>query len=222
MGVVAKPRRPVLRRYRSVVGASARRWRQLVAPHFAFLEGHGFRLSATNDSSTWETWVQYTSAISAVRITRSREFARAEVHLIRLVDGQVPAYPIWVTSERMNWALLDNVLEARSPELLQPEAGGLTNPELDRQLAFWASALVTAAPDFLDGDLTAMSEAETIVRQRVSQHPQQVTVWIPDDADSASVAHQMQATKASVPPEVRVVTARYRRGSWRRRPGGAS
>jgi hypothetical protein len=144
------------------------------------------------------------------------------MHLIRLVDGQVPAYPIWVTSDQINWTLLDNVLKARSPDLLQRVAGGLTEPELDRQLAFWASALVTAAPEFLDGDLTAMSEAEKIVRQRVSQHPQQVTVWIPGDADSASVTCQMQAIEASVPPEVRVVTAQYRRGSRRRRPGGAS
>lgn len=204
------------------MGPSARRWRQLAALHFGFLEGHGFRLSATDDSSTWETWVQYTSAISAVRVTRSNEFVRAEVHLIRLVAGQVPAYPIWITSEPVNWALLDNVLQARSPELLQRVTGGLSDPELDRQLAFWASALVTAAPEFLDGDLTAISEVESIVRQRVRQHPQQVTVWIPDDADPASIAHQVQATKASVPPEVSVVTARYERQARRRRPSGAS
>lgn len=102
---------------------------KLVAPSFAFLEAHGFRLSATEDSSAWETW-QYTSAVSAVRVTRSNEFVRADVHLIRLVDGQVPAYPIWITSERMNWALLDNVLEVRTPDLLRQVAGGLFDPEL--------------------------------------------------------------------------------------------
>jgi hypothetical protein len=203
------------------VGASARHWRQLAGPHFAFLEEHGFRLTATDDSSTWETWVQYTSATSAVRVTRSREFARVEVQLIRLVDGQVPAYPIWVTSEPMNWALLDNVLEARAPELLQRAAGGVTGPEVDRQLAFWASALATAAPEFLDGDLAAIADAESIVRQRVSQHPQQVTVWIPDDAEPAGSARQAQSTKATVPPEVRVVTAQYQRKARRRGPGAA-
>jgi hypothetical protein len=204
------------------VGASARHWRQSVSSHFAFLEGHGFRLSATDDSSAWETWVQYTSAVSAVRVTRSNEFVRAEVHLIRLVDGQVPVYPIWITSEPVNWALLDNVLEARTPELLEQVARGLTDPELDRQLAFWASALMTAAPEFLEGDLTAIADAESIVRQRVRQHPQQVTVWIPDDADPDSVAHQVQVTTATVPPEVRVVTARYQRKSKGRRSRAGS
>jgi hypothetical protein len=151
----------------------------MVAPHFAFLEGHGFRLSATDDSSTWETWAHYTSGISAIRVTRSREFVGAEVHLVRLVERQVPAYLIRVTSEPINWALLEMVVGARAPELLQQVAGGITDRELDRQLAFWASALLTVAPEFLGGDLTAISEVETIVRQRVSEHPQHVTVWVP-------------------------------------------
>jgi hypothetical protein len=95
------------------VGASARRWTQLVEPHFSFLQTHAFRPSAADDKSWLETWVEYKSDASAVRVANSREFSRVEVHLIRLVKGVVPAYPIWVTSEPLNWVLLDTIVQAR-------------------------------------------------------------------------------------------------------------
>lgn len=205
------------------MGASARDWTRLVEPHFSFLQAHGFRLSPADDSSWWETWVQYASDASAVRLARSTEFGRVDVHLIRLVDGAVPPYPVWVTSEPLNWVLLDTVLQARSAELFQQVAAqrGLDDSQVERQLAFWASALVSVAPEFLHGDMAAVDEAETIVRERVHQHPQQATVWVPEDAASDLSARQAQATAATVPPEVSVVVRRYRHPRSGRRPAGA-
>lgn len=103
---------------------------------------------------------------------------RVDIDLIRLVNGEVPAYPIWVTKDELNWTLLDNVLEARDRALFEQGValGGLSDDELEHQLAFWASALKTVAPEFPDGDLAALSEAEAIVRARVRKHPQQMTV----------------------------------------------
>jgi len=52
--------------------------------------------------------------------------------LIRLVSGQVPPYPIWITDDRIDWTLLDNVVEARAPDLMDEvrKQAGLKAPEL--------------------------------------------------------------------------------------------
>jgi hypothetical protein len=91
---------------------------------------------------------------SAIRIELSREFVRSEVHLIRLVNGEVPTSPIWITDDRIDWALLDSVVEVRRPDLMADvrKQGGLTSGELDGQLRFWAHILRDVARDFLAGD----------------------------------------------------------------------
>jgi len=43
----------------------------------------------------------------------------------------------------------------------------------------------------LEGDLSAIAEAEAIVRARVREHPQQVTAFIPDDALPKSMTRQL-------------------------------
>lgn len=90
----------------------------MVEEHFDFLVERGFRLTDV-DYSTWTISVTYGSATSAVQVSKSNEFIRSEVHLVRLVDGKLPPYPIWVTEARIDWTLLDNVLEARAPGLLE-------------------------------------------------------------------------------------------------------
>jgi hypothetical protein len=195
------------------VGSSTERWRESVERNFRFLADRGFALSEVDDSSPWETWVEYRSDRAAVRISRSNEFARAEVNLIRLVDGAVPPYPVWITAARIDWALLDNLLEARSPTLLgQARAlSGLDDDSLERQLAFWATALQEAASDFLDGDLSPIDEAGAVVRERVRRNPQHVTAWLAEDAPPAREAETLQELSRTVPPEVGVTSRRYRR-----------
>ncbi len=99
------------------MGRSAGEWRQRVEAHFSFLEEHGFDEPTADDSSWWATIAQYSSDRSAVRVSRNVEFQRTEVHLVRFVDGSVLPYPIWITSAPIDWTLLDNVLQARAPEL---------------------------------------------------------------------------------------------------------
>lgn len=111
----------------------------------------GFGGRDVGDSSFWSIWVQYRSDTSAIRISKSNEFVRAEVHLIRLVNGQVPHYPIWITDEPIDWILLDNVVESREPGLLSEmkRQTGLKFPELDGQLRFWARVLQFPGPESL-------------------------------------------------------------------------
>ena len=84
--------------------------------------GAGFSTADTDASSWWGTWVQYRSDRAAIRISRSIEFDRADIQLIRLVDGVVPPYPIWITDARIDWTLLDNVVEVRRQDLLAQAA----------------------------------------------------------------------------------------------------
>lgn len=195
------------------MGREAARWLKAVDPHFGFLATEGFGSRDLDDSSFWSIWVQYRSETSAIRISKSNEFVRAEVHLIRLVNGEVPPYPIWITDDRIDWTLLDNVVEARQPDLLTEVARlrGLKSSELDQQLHFWARVLRDVAGDFVAGDFAPLDEAAAIVRTRVADHSQNVQVWLPDDAPNGAEDEQAAAVAATVPPEVGVSVRRYRR-----------
>jgi len=88
---------------------------------------------------------------------------------------------------------------------------GLSDDDVQRQLAFWASALRSVAPEFLEGDLTLFADAEEVVRERLQLHPQQLTVSIPDDAPAGAEEARMRDAAKTVPPEVKIVVRRYRR-----------
>jgi len=196
------------------MGKEAAKWLRQVVPHFGFLSGLGFTAIDLDDSSFWSTWVQYRSDNSAVRIELSREFVRSEVYLIRLMNGEVPAYPIWITDERIDWALLDNVVEVRQPSLMTDvrKQRGLTSDELDGQLQFWAHTLRDVAGDFVAGDFAPLDEAATLIRSRVAEHPQRVQVWLPEEAPQSAEDQEISAVRAQVPPNVGVSVRRYRRG----------
>lgn len=196
------------------VGKQAAKWHSAVDEHFGFVIRMGFTHVDVDDSSFWSIWTQYRSESAAIRISRSNEFTRSEVHLIRLVDGEVPPYPIWITDERIDWALLDTVVEARQPSLLADvqRQSGLKPAELDQQLRFWAQALLDVAGDFLTGDFAPVDEAAAIIRSRLADSPQKVQVWLPDDAPEGAEAQESKAVASTLPPNVGVSVKRYRRG----------
>ena len=167
-----------------------------------------------DDSSFWSLWVQFRSATAAIRVSKSNEFNRAEVELIRLVDGQVPPYPIWITDDRIDWVLLDNVVKVRQPHLMAEVAGhtGLGTAQVDEQLRFWAQVLRDVAGDFLGGDFAPLDEAAVFIRSQVAAHPQQVQVWIPSDAPPEADAKRADEVRGTVPPTVGVSVRRYPRG----------
>ena len=194
-------------------------WADAVERHFGFLDAFGFRSSGTEERSHWETSVVYTSRQVAVKVSLSREFGRAEVDLVRLVDGEVPPYPIWITEEVLNWTLLDNVIEARRPDLsAQIPSGGLQEDELERQLETWAELLRLVAPEFLENNPSAIDDAAVVIRRRVGEHPQHLTVWLPEHTPSDADRDVVGDMRGSVPPNVDVSVARYSR--WRRRRSG--
>lgn len=195
------------------MGRQGDRWRRRVTPHFDFVTDYGFQPGAVDVGSFWATSYCYRSSGAMVKITRSNESVRAEVSLVRLVDGEVPPYPIWVTAEPLHHVLLDNVLEARRSPLLEQSRllSGLSDEQLEHQLAFWATALREVAPDFLSGDCSAIDEAGLLIQARVAEHPQKVVTWLPEDAPPDAERDEIAELREHLPPEVGIKTRRYRR-----------
>jgi hypothetical protein len=191
-------------------GRVAKRWERRVRPHFDFVIDRGLRLDHVADGF-WATSAVYLSAALGLEVTRSVEFDRVEIILIRLVDGQLPEPEVWVTDRPINRVLFDNVLVARAPDLVDQVPTGLSRRAVEKQLRLWAELLRSIAPDFLAGNDAALVEAEQVIRQRVAENPQELTLWLPRDASEADEARAREEAERRNPPEVRIVVRRYRR-----------
>jgi hypothetical protein len=197
------------------VERQGREWSGRVRKHFDFLAGYGFALTGVEASLWWEVSVTYRSPASAVAVIYSMEFARVEVELMRLVDGELPAYPVFlVDSVPLNTFLADELLTLRAgANAIPKDLRGLTEPEVEIQLAFWARALREHGRDFLAGDLRVLDELERRIRERVRRHRQEVVVWLPDTASDEEAADAAERLRAGTPDGVAITTRRYRRRS---------
>ncbi len=103
---------------RAAQKAAAEAWRAKVDLYFGYVRTtYGFRITSADASSVWVTRVIYQSDVAAVAVERSVEFDRVEVSVIRLVDGQLPEYPIFIVPDTIiNQTLLDNMLLLRNPD----------------------------------------------------------------------------------------------------------
>jgi hypothetical protein len=198
--------------YRERVARAAKAWERRVSEHFDFLVEHGFRFDHV-EASPWATTARYLSPTLGLEITRSVEFDRVEIELVRLVGGELPEYEVWVTDSPRNRVLFDNVLIARAPELDEASQalGGLSKDNEEKQLRFWADALRAVAPDFLDGDDAPLRDGEQVVRQRVAENPQELTIWLPSDASQEEEDRARDEARRTAPANVEVLVRRYRR-----------
>jgi hypothetical protein len=190
-----------------------------VRAHFDFLADSGFRFDHV-DHSFWVTTAVYLSSTLGLEVTRSVEFSRVEITLLRLVDGQPPEPEIWVTDRPINRTLFDDVLVARAPHLAEQVPTGLSKREVDTQLRLWAELLRSVAPDFLEGNDAAIVEAEQVVRQRVAENPQELTVWLPSDATDADEQRAREEAERTAPGNVRVTRETLRAIGLRESKGG--
>jgi hypothetical protein len=187
---------------------AAKRWEASVKNHFDFLTDYGFRFDRVDDK-WWATTVVYLSAALGVEVTRSVEFDRVEVNLLRLVERQAPEQEVWVTDRPIDRVLLDNVLEARGSDWLGQIPAGLSGRVVEEQLRLYAELLRTVVPDFLTGSDAALVDGERVIRERVSANPQEMTIWLPGDATEADEARARAEAERANPPEVRIVVRRY-------------
>jgi hypothetical protein len=198
--------------YGESVARAAKAWERRVREHFDFLVEHGFRFDHV-EARSWATTALYLSPTLGLEVTRSVEFDRVELELIRLVEGELPDYEVWVTDSPRNRVLFDNTLIARSPKLDEASRAlkGLSSEEEEKQLRFWADALRSVAPDFLDGDDAALRDGEQVVRQRVAENPQELTIWLPGDASRKDEDRARERARKTAPPDVEISVRRYRR-----------
>lgn len=168
---------------RAVADMRASKWLRLVDQHFAFLRAEfACEVVETSDKDPWATTVIYQNTTIAVEVDYSVEFDRAEVLLVRLVDGARPTYPVFVSEQpALHHFLLDSLLEVRAPELLKTTGRlhGLRAAEVDAQLSAWAHALKQHGSDVLSGDFGIFAQLEAVVRERVRRNPEQIIVWSP-------------------------------------------
>jgi hypothetical protein len=187
-------------------------WERRVREHFDFLVEHGFRFDNV-EANWWATTAVYLSPALGLEVTRSVEFNRVEITLLRLVGRELPEYEVWVADRPLNRVLFDNVLIARAPDVDEASRTltGVSSKEVERQLRFWADALRSVAPDFLDGDDAPLREGEQVVRQRVEENPQELTIWLPSDASQKDEDRARERARQTAPPNVEVSVRRYRR-----------
>ena len=205
---------------RAAQRAEAEAWRAQVDRHFAYLRTtYGFRITSADASSVWVTRVVYQTDMAAVRVDRSFEFQRVELSVMRLVDGRLPEYPIFILPDTViNQTLFDSILMIRSPHLLEQlhELTGLDDEHIEASLAFLARTVEEIVPDFLTGDLSIFAAVDALIKERVKAHPPLITVYLPEDATPEREAAAIdEARKGS--PGIQVVARRYRRPVSRKR-----
>lgn len=188
---------------------------RLVELHFGFLEGCGFRLEdGLGESGPWRTRVVYVSGERGIAVDYNVEFRRTQVSLLRISGVSRPSEPqVWVSDAPLDEILLANVLQARAPDRFEDsrQLEGLAAKQLELQLATDSGALREVASDFLEGSFAAMDDGERIIRQRIDQVPQALTVWLPEQATADAERKALDQARASVPPGVAVVAKRYGR-----------
>lgn len=183
----------------------------MVEANVDFLSDLNFQLVSIEVETWWHVSVMYSSDTSAIRFVRDFEADGCEVLLGRLVDGQVPPQPIWVSAEPVNWVPLDAVLETRAPELLEQvrRLRGVGNEDVTRQLRFWSEALQQVVRDFLDGDMACINEGAIVLTQRLEFET--LTVSLPEDPSDDEMRRAIEEARATAPPGIRVVGQRYQR-----------
>lgn len=185
-----------------------------VSPHFHYLvDQFGMRIVGRG-SGAWETCVTYARDPIAIIVRRSIEFDRVEVEMVRMVDGQLPKVPIFIHEDTpIDRGLFDHAVALRAgPEELEAmkRLGGLEQSEVEAALAFLGPAVQRLASDFLGGDTSLIDKIGRLIRERVAESPQQITVHLPEGTPPREVEQAVaQAKKAD--PRVPIVVHFYRR-----------
>lgn len=204
--------------------AAEESWKAQVPTHFNFLETtYGFHFAEVDGASWWQTTFRYDSPALAVRIDKSVEFERVEVWLIRLVDGCVPEYPIFINPDTpINYVILDRVLENCAPQEAERLANlrGLDDEQVERSLDFLAQAIRAYCDDVLRGDFAIFDVIAEQMHQYARDHPQEIRVIVADTTPDEEALARVEESRRMF-PEQPVTLERYStKRRTRRRKGG--
>lgn len=135
---------------------------------FSFLKkDFGFR-EVSSESDNWDYHILFCNSTTGVRISYETRENDVFVMLIRLMDGKLPEYPIFIDDNTsISYFDLQDLLSIRDPnyEDDNPEATEI-NSEIEISLKKMAEGLKAWARDILMGDFTIFSDLEKIVRNR--------------------------------------------------------
>jgi len=191
-------------------------WSAMVAPYLEFLVEKGFRALLVRDEPNLAAWgprVRYVDSMVGVELHCSLEFDCVDTSIIRLVDGELPAYPIFINDgDDIRWFHLDGLLGIVDPQRSRDPAarGGLDRDSLERQLAFIASALKDLADDLLDPSAPPFAARQRQVHEQVRADPPKVTIHVPAEATTDEIDELVERSKESY-PDVGVEVHRYER-----------
>lgn len=144
----------------------------LVRERFAFLtELFAMRRIKVEKSARGEA-VTYRNTTTGVRITFEPMDGGIFVYVIRLRDGKVPPYPIFIKEDTvLDWFRIQEITSVREPSLqlvrsLKEASFHPPKGELTRILTPMARAVRKHCGDILRGDLTLLDELEPKLRQQ--------------------------------------------------------
>lgn len=147
---------------------------RIVREVFLFLESeYGARV--TTSKGVWVEAVTYVNATTAVRVTLEPHEVGIFVNLIRLRDGVIPEYPIFIKKETtLDWYSLRDIVSHRdqSLELAVSLSEGTFDPpesEIRGIVEPMARAMKKRCRDVLEGDFGVFDELEPIVKRRAAE-----------------------------------------------------
>lgn len=136
---------------------------------FSFLQSD-FECSVSTIEDVYQTKVVYQNETTATIISFEPRESHVFVLLSRLIDGNIPPYPIFIKAETaLNMFYLDDLINLRSPSWKIQQSDNITEQNLERILTEYAKALKTYGQDVLNGDFTVFSDLEEIVKKRALQ-----------------------------------------------------
>ena len=138
---------------------------------FSFLiEDFNFREESL-ELDNWGIRLLFCNSTTGVRISYEPREGGISVMLIRLVDGKLPDYPIFIDEDTvLNYFDLQDLLSVRIPCVKENNLEiGITNSEIENYIQQIAQNLRTKAEDILKGDFLIFSELERIVKERARQ-----------------------------------------------------
>jgi hypothetical protein len=146
----------------------------LVRETFAYLETEFGATISKREKNAYAVYVTYQNSTTGVQIELSSQKEGVTVMVIRLVDGQVPAYPIFITEDtELNWFnALDFVDPPRTslvPDVTLSDPMEPDPEELRDCLEWFADILKRHASDVLKGDFGVLESIEKRVRARAAK-----------------------------------------------------
>jgi hypothetical protein len=143
-----------------------RQFKQACLSKFAFLTAYDFEL--TNINEEWyATEIVYKNQTTGIKISYETRDNDIFLYLIRLINGQIPAY----IDAPSRWLCLDNLMKLRSPSRSIPRKGfgePLTPDDIEHTLSAYAAALQEFGEDVLLGHFSVFARLAPEINQPAS------------------------------------------------------